>query len=124
MNPKTKTLIILFLSFALGAVVGASFLSGTWRSLTREPYQRGSYRTYLYEHLRLDSVQIGRVDSLLDVYRSSMNDYRRTLQQSRDSLRTSIKELLSDDQRMRYETMISEMDKRDGGRRTDTLRTR
>jgi len=124
MNPKTKTLLVIFMSFLLGCIVGASMLSGVWRSMTRHSSQRQGYRTYLYERLSLDSLQMIRTDSLLDVYRSSMNDYRNALQVSRDSLRTEIRSILTEPQQLAYDALIAEMSRRDYGRRTDSLRTK
>lgn len=124
MNPKTKMLVVLLLTFLLGCVVGASLLSGTWRSLTRSSHERESYRTYMYNRLMLDSAQIGRVDSLLDAYKSSINQFRHSVQSSRDSLRTEIKALLTTEQIAEYEEILAEMNKRDYYKRSDTLHTK
>ncbi len=123
MNPKTKTLIVLLLSFFLGCVVGASLLSGLWRDLVRPERQWDNYRTYMYERLQLDTLQRVQLDSLLDVYRSTMDSYRQTLDSSRGTLRMEIKGLLSDEQRMEYDMMIAEMTKRERHKRPDSLRT-
>ncbi len=124
MTPKTKTLIVIIASFILGCVVGATLLSGVWRSMTKRPYDRGNYRTYLYEKLDLDSLQTGRVDSLLDAFRASMNSHKQALQGSRDSLRSEIRALLSEPQKAVYDAIVADMDKRDSRRGPDSLRTK
>ena len=75
------------------------------------------------DRLSLDTLQVAQVDSLLDSFRSSMNEYRRSLQASRDSLRTEIRALLSETQRLEYDKLIAEISKRDNYRRPDSLRT-
>ena len=124
MTPKTKTLIVLLVSFLLGCIVGASMLSGVWRSMTRQSSHKDGYRAYLYERLALDSVQIGSVDSLLDAFRTSLTSYRESVRDSRDSLRMEIRQLLNETQRIGYDAMVAEMDRRESTRRQDSLRTK
>jgi hypothetical protein len=124
MNPKTKTLFVLLLSFVLGCVIGASVLPGLWRSVTRSGSDRGSYRDYIHKKLSLDSVQKVQVDSVLDAYSPRFEVYRLAMQQTRDTLRSDLQSFLREDQKERYRQMVEDMNKRGHRKASDTLQSK
>ncbi len=117
MNPKTKTLLLILLCFALGAVAGVfvdKYYLGSRAPHRPDPSQ---VRKEFAQRLRLDSTQVLQVDSIFDVHRKRMDDIRKLFAEDRDSLRAAIRKLLSQDQSKLYDDYVHEMDSRDTRRR-------
>jgi hypothetical protein len=117
MNPKTKTLFLILLCFALGAVSGyiaEKYYFGNRTPRRPDPTQ---VRKEFAQRLRLDSIQILQVDSVFDVHRKKMEDIRKLFSEDRDSLRGGIRKLLSPDQSKLYDEYVKEMESRDVRRR-------
>lgn len=110
MSPKSKTVLLILLCFALGAVVG--FMAERYY-LGSRPTHRTDYaqaRKEFAQRLRLDSLQLVHVDSLMDSHRRKMEDIRKLFSLERDTLRGDIRMLLSPEQNHIYDDYIKELD--------------
>ena len=117
MNPKTRTLVLILLCFALGAVagyVGEKYYFGNRPSRRPDPAQ---VRKDFAQRLHLDSTQVLQVDSVFDLHRKKMEDIRKLFAEDRDSLRAGIRKLLSPEQSKLYDEYVKQMDSRDTKRR-------
>ncbi len=117
MNPKTKTLLLILLCFALGALLG--YVGEKYYLDNRSPRRpdRAEMRREFSQRLRLDTVQIGQVDSVFDVHRKRVDEIRKLFSAELDSLRAGIRKLLRPDQGKLYDDYIKEMDSRDTRKR-------
>jgi hypothetical protein len=117
MTPKNKTILLILLCFALGAVAGyfaERYYSGSRPVRRPDPVQ---IRREFAERLHLDSTQVAGVDSLMDSHRKKMDDIRRLFSADRDSMRADIRKLLNPDQKKLYDASIKEMEARDTRKR-------
>ena len=117
MNPKNKTILLILLCFALGAVAGYvadKYYSGSRPVRRPDPVQ---IRREFAERLHLDSIQVAGVDSLMDSHRKKMDDIRKLFSADRDSMRADITRLLNPDQKKIYDAYIKEMEARDTRKR-------
>ena len=122
----------LVLLFGSGIVVGLAWDQTASASPTEEPRteerserERGR-RRLVVDNVGLSAVQKANVDSLVRFHRQRMSDldsefqprYREVIA----DLREEIKQVLTDDQRMRYEVLLAERDARRAERRRDESR--
>lgn len=112
MSPKSKTVILILVCFALGAIVG--FVAERYYLSPRlgrrlDPAQA---RKEFAERLHLDTLQLSRIDSLMDSHRKKMDDIRKQFSTERDTLRAGIRKMLNPDQNRVYEDYIKESDAR------------
>jgi hypothetical protein len=112
MEPKTKTLLFILVSFVLGAAAGIALKETIFphRPASRSESQ---WRKTFYDRLKIDSVQTSRVDSILDAQRGRLNAYRESMMALRDTTRLEIRRLLSVDQNKLYDDYIKEMNERE-----------
>ncbi len=112
MNPKTKTLLLILLCFALGAVAG--YIGERNYSGSRQPHRPdpAQVRKEFAQRLHLDSTQVLQVDSIFDVHRKKMEEIRKLFAEDRDSLRVGIRKLLNAEQGKLYDDYVKQMDER------------
>lgn len=123
MQPKTKTIIFIVVSFLLGAVgggyVGKMYFSDS-RGHGSQP-SREQVRQEFASKLKLDPTQAAQVDSIIEVFRQGFNEtrkqYTETFKMRRDSLRKDIRRLLSAEQNKLYDEYIKELDERESKNR-------
>jgi hypothetical protein len=110
----------LFLLFGSGIVVGLAWnqtaSAGPLDEVRREEDSRGreGRRRMVVDNVDLSAVQKAAVDSLVIFHRQRMSDldtefrprYRAVIR----DLREEIKQVLTDDQRMRYDVLLAERD--------------
>jgi len=112
MSPKTKTVLLILLCFVLGAAAG--FIAQRYYSgahVARRP-DYAQARNEFAKRLQLDSLQLSRVDSLLDIHRKKMDDIRKLYTIERDTLRAEIRQLLNPNQDRIYDQFVKELDAR------------
>jgi len=117
MGPKTKTVLLILSSFALGAVAGIvtdKYYLGSRSSRRPDVAQ---VRKEFAQRLHLDSLQTQRVDSLMDSHRKKMDDIRKSFSSERDTLRADMRKLLTPDQVRMYDDFVKEIEARDSRRR-------
>lgn len=117
MEPKTKTLLLILVSFVLGLVGGVVVDRYYVSASPGHRQSRGDPKKEFAQRLKLDSIQTAQVDSLMTAHRAKMEDVRKLFLASRDSLRMDIRRHLSDEQKKLYDDMIKEMESRDSRRR-------
>jgi hypothetical protein len=116
MSPKTKTVLLILVCFALGVAVG--FMAERYYLASRAPHRPdfAQVRKAFAERLHLDTLQLSRVDSLMDAHRKKMDDIRKLFSLERDTLRAGIKKLLDPAQNRIYDDYIKEIEARDAKR--------
>jgi hypothetical protein len=112
MSPKSKTVLLILLCFALGAVVG--FMAERYYLGSRLPHRAdfAQARKEFAQRLHLDSLQLSDVDSLMDSHRKKMEDIRKLFSSERDTLRADIRMILNPEQNRIYDDYIKELDAR------------
>lgn len=110
MEPKTKTILLILVSFALGAVAGVVTQKYHLDSRGQRRPDFAEVRKQFAQRIRLDSVQMAQVDSLMDHHRKKMDDIRKLFSAERDTLRAEIRKFLTPDQNTRFEDFIKEAD--------------
>src|SRR5512135_2188642 len=112
MSPKTKTVLLILVCFALGDAVG--FIAERYSLASRAPHRPdfAQVRKAFAERLHLDTLQLTRVDSLMDAHRKKMDDIRKLFSLERDTLRADMRKLLSPEQIKTYEQLVKELDAR------------
>ena len=125
MELKTKTFVFIVLSFLLGGVAGG-FLGKTYfggPSSNRRP-SRAEMQKQFADRLKLTPVQSTKVDSILESFRENFSQvqsrYWETYHVKRDTLRMSIRALLTADQNKLFDVYVKEMDGRESRRRDST----
>ncbi len=110
MSPKSKTVLLLLFCFVLGIVVG--FLGERYYLGTRQPRHPdfAQARKDFAQRLHLDSLQLTRVDSVMDAHRKRIDDVRKLFSLERDTLRAGIRKLLRPDQDSLYEDFVRSLD--------------
>lgn len=119
MEPKSRTILFLIVSFLLGSVaggfVGAKFLNA--RGGGPQRHSRGDVMKEFTEKLRLQGNQIAVVDSILESHRTGIDSLRKKFSEQfktqRDSLRKAIRAVLTPEQNSLYEEYIKEMNDRE-----------
>jgi len=116
MSPKTKTVLLILSCFLLGAVVG--FVAERYYLSTRSPRRPdfAQMRREFAQRLHLDTLQLSRVDSLMDSHRKKMDDIRKLFSSERDTLRADIRKLLDPQQNSIYDEYVKEIEARDAKR--------
>jgi len=117
MSPKTKTALLILLCFALGAVAG--FVGDRYYFASRAPHRPdpAQMRKEFAQRLHLDTLQLSRVDSLMDSHRKKMDDIRKMFSSERDTLRAGIRRMLDPAQNRIYDEYIKQIEARDAKRR-------
>ncbi|HTY36676.1 MAG TPA: hypothetical protein VMH23_06175 [Bacteroidota bacterium] len=128
MELKTKTFVFIVLSFLLGGVAGG-FIGRTYfagQRDSRRPPSRTEMQKQFADRLKLNPDQSTKVDSILESFRQNFSQvqtqYWHTFHSKRDTLRLSIRALLTPDQNKLFDNYIKEMDEREAHRRDTTGR--
>jgi hypothetical protein len=114
MQPKTKTILFIILSFILGIVGGVTLekqIIKSHSSVTTPP-SREDVLKMLADRLHLDNQQVAKIDTILDTYRPTLDMYRKYVRLTRDTLEDSIRKILSPEQNQLYDEYIKELDHR------------
>ncbi len=119
MSPKSKTVLLLLLCFVLGILVGYIGERGNFTTHQPRHPDYAQARKDFAQRLHLDSLQLTRVDSLMDSHRKRIDDIRRLFALERDTLRTGIRKLLRPDQDSLYENFVRSLE----AKRRETERT-
>lgn len=117
MQAKSRTLMLLFVSFLLGGVAGV-FVDRTWFSPSGyRKASRGDVSKEFAEKLRLRPEQTSAVDSILETHKEKFvgvrKGYSEAIKLQRDTLRREIRKLLNPEQNTLYDQYIKEMDERE-----------
>ncbi|MCX6135289.1 MAG: hypothetical protein NTU47_15905 [Ignavibacteriales bacterium] len=128
MELKTKTFVFIVLSFLLGGVAGG-FIGRTYFGSPpggRRPPNRVEMQKQFTDRLKLTTVQSTKVDSILESFKDNFSQVQSQYWQSfhvkRDTLRMSIRALLTIDQNKLFDEYIREMDQREARHRDTTAR--
>jgi Spy/CpxP family protein refolding chaperone len=118
MQPKTKTILFVILSFILGVAVGW-FLESRVFIMARggEGHGPGDFHKVLAERLHLDQRQIAQVDSILGEHRQRMEEFRKQTLAVRDTIRLEIRKVLNPEQAKLFDGFIQEINSREARRR-------
>ena len=127
MELKTKTIVFILVSFVLGGVAGVfagkSYFSG---QTDRHRPSWAAVQKHFADRLKLNSGQAAKVDSILETFRqrfsSVQGQYWQAFHANRDTLRMSIRALLSAEQNKLFDEYIKETDQRESRRREGTER--
>ena len=127
MELKTKTFVFILIAFVLGGVAGVfagkSYFSG--QPERRRPSWTAVQKQFA-ERLKLDPTQTVKVDSILEAFRqkfsSVQGQYWQAFHANRDTLRMSIRALLTADQNKLFDEYIKETDQRESRRRESSER--
>ncbi len=122
MQLKTKTFAFIVLSFLLGGVAGV-YVGRVY--FPRQPERRRPPWTEVQkqfaDRLKLDSVQTAKVDSIMEAFRENFSrvqgQYMQTFHAKRDTLRMSIRVLLTPEQNKLFDEYVKETGQREGRRR-------
>ncbi len=122
MELKTKTFVFIAVSFLLGGVAGG-FIGRTYFSIPPSTHRptRAEMQKQFADRLKLTPPQSAKVDSILEAYRQSFSqvqkNYWQTFHSKRDTLRMSIRAILSEEQNKLFDNYTKEMDAREARRR-------
>ncbi|MEX2116311.1 MAG: hypothetical protein WEB37_05440 [Bacteroidota bacterium] len=117
MQAKSRTLVLLVVSFLLGGIAGV-FVDRTWlgHSGPRRASQ-GTVSKEFTEKLKLRAEQTVAVDSILEAHKEKFGSVRKgyseTMKLQRDTLRREIRKLLNPEQNGLYDQYIKEMEERE-----------
>jgi hypothetical protein len=113
MQPKTRTLLFILLSFFAGVVLGW-FLENRVARVFQHPQEGGriDFRQMFIDRLHLDQRQIVMVDSILENRKGRMEAIRKHVAASRDTTNTEIKKILTQEQIKLYDQLTEEMEKK------------
>ena len=117
MQAKSRTLVLLIVSFLLGGVAGV-FADRTWLGPSgSRRASRGDVSREFAEKLKLRPDQTVAVDSILEARKEKFvavrKGYSETIKLQRDTLRREIRKLLNPEQNGLYDQYIKEMDERE-----------
>lgn len=110
MQPKTKTILFILLSFLLGILCGW-FLQN--RVFIMSDHTPPDFQKMLTERLHLDEVQVAQLDSILDARKKQMDVQRNQMLAIRDSIRMEIRRILNADQLKMFDEILQEKDARE-----------
>ncbi len=114
MQAKTKTILFILLSFFLGIILGW-FLED--RVITGVQHFQGhgprDFQNVLAKRLHLDEHQMMEVDSILDIRKQRMEEFRKQMLSVRDTTRMDIRKLLHNDQVKLFDDFIREMNEKE-----------
>ncbi len=110
MSAKSKSVLLILVCFVLGIFVG--YVGERYYASARPPRHPdfAQARKEFSQRLHLDSLQLTRVDSLMDSHRKRMDDIRKLFGLERDTLRAGIRKLLRQDQDSIYEDFVRSLD--------------
>lgn len=119
MNAKSKTILFILVSFLLGLIaggfIGMRYFDGSQR--IHRPPNQGEVMKEFSQKLELSERQIRIVDSLLELQRTKIGEFRKQYSEmfksQRDTLRMEIRKHLSEDQNRRYDAYIQEVEERE-----------
>jgi hypothetical protein len=114
MQPKTKTILFILLSFVLG-ILGGWFIKDY--GFIKPEHSPGDFQKMLSERLHLDEHQIVQVDSLLEIRRQQMDVYRKQMFAMRDTTQMEIRKFLNINQNKLFDAVIQEMNNREAKKR-------
>lgn len=112
MKPKTKTIMFIVGSFIIGLLCGwivnskQSFFLGKRK-------EKKDFMKIIAEKLHLDSLQVKKVDSILISKKDQMEELKNRFLSIRDSIRTEIRGILSEEQTRLFDEFNAEFDKRE-----------
>ncbi len=124
MTTRRKAFIAILISFILGSVVGAVGYSITFHAMAqRQPPGFDRFRNDLHDRLGLTAAQGVELDSILNHRKIVFDKFRRDMRDQFSGLlaetRDSIRKVLTEEQKSKFEKFIQEMDrereKREGG---------
>lgn len=127
MELKTKTFVFIIASFLLGGIAGG-YIGKTYFAGQGGGHRptRAEMQKHFAERLKLDTSQSVRVDSILEAFRQSFSQvqgqYWGSFHTKRDTLRMSIRALLTADQNKLFDDYIKESDQREAKRRENPER--
>ncbi|HVN49314.1 MAG TPA: hypothetical protein VMU30_10910 [Bacteroidota bacterium] len=75
-----------------------------------QPPSREDVLKMFADRLHLDSHQITQVDTILDTYRPTLDEYRKHVRLTRDTIERRIRAVLSPEQNKLYDDYIKELD--------------
>jgi hypothetical protein len=111
MQPKTKTILFIILSFVLGGVCGAIIDRQVLNvHAPVPPPSREDVLKMFADRLHLDHQQVEKIDTILDTYRPTLDMYRKYVRLTRDTLEDEIRKVLSPEQNKLYDDYIKELD--------------
>ena len=122
MKLKTKTFLFILVSFLLGGV-GGWYVGRTYfpRLPERHRPSWAEVQKQYSERLKLDSAQTVKVDSISEAFRKSFSQvqgqYMGLFHAKRETLRMSIRAVLSPEQNRLFDAYIKETGQREGRRR-------
>jgi uncharacterized protein YneF (UPF0154 family) len=122
MELKTKTFVFILVSFLLGGIAGG-FIGRTYFASQPNAHRpsRAEVQKQFAERLKLSPAQATQVDSVFESFRQKFGEvqkgYSQAFQSKRDTLRLTIRKLLTEEQNKLYDDYIKEMDEREAKRR-------
>jgi len=127
MELKTKTFAFIVLSFVLGGVAGV-FLGRSYFAAQPDRHRQSwsGVQKQFADRLKLDAAQTAKVDSILEAFRQNFSvvqgQYWQSFHAKRDTLRMSIRALLTTGQNKLFDDYVKETDQRESRRRENTER--
>lgn len=122
MELKTKTFLFIALAFLLGGA-GGWYVGRTYFPRLPERHRPtwAEVQKQFADRLKLDQAQIAKVDSITEAFRQSFSQvqgqYMELFHSKRDTMRMSIRALLTPEQNGLFDEYIKEMDQRQTRRR-------
>ena len=114
MQPKTKTILFILLSFLLGILCGW-FLED--RMLNKTQFHKGrdhgDFQKILNERIHLDERQRAQVDSILESRKQKMEIFRNQTLAIRDTTRMEIRKILNIEQTKLFDEFNQEVDNKE-----------
>jgi uncharacterized protein YneF (UPF0154 family) len=110
MQPKTKTLLFILLSFILGVLCGWFVQDRVFIKVGHTP---PNFQKMLIERLHLDKSQVAQVDSILDARKQQIDVHRKRMLAMRDTTQMEIRKVLSAEQSKIFDSMIQEINDRE-----------
>ncbi len=109
--------MFILLSFVLGAVGGGFFGASYFTPKKNARPSRADVMKEFSQRLKLEANQAAQVDSILEASRKRFGEvrkeYNEVFRHQRDSLRKTIRLILSEEQNLLYDQYIKEMDERE-----------
>jgi uncharacterized membrane protein len=111
MNPKTKTVLFIVISFILGILGGIAIEQQIiYNRQTTPPPSREEVMKAFADRLHLDSLQVVKVDTILSTYRPSFDEHRKRVRLTRDTIERNIRAVLSPDQNKLYDDYLKDFE--------------
>jgi hypothetical protein len=114
MKAKTKTILFIVLSFLVGIVVGWLLENRIFKFATqRQIHRPREFHKILTDRLHLDERQVFQVDSILEIHKQKMDEFRKQSLALRDTMRIDIRKILKPEQATLFDDFTREMSKRE-----------